>query len=156
MERSGEIPDWTRCPYNNESRAEYLQELLECGKVFPKEFNPRKRTWDGIPFSQWMDHVMGDIVRRAVNKLSGSVLDDPLPLPEGMSKEDAFTLSVHEGAWRPSPHFVCRADGHPAYLNPYLNRVWGCKSCETTTDSPFPFFCPKEEFEEQLEGKTKH
>jgi len=66
----------------------------------------------------------------------------PLPIPEGMTKEQIDAMTVNEGEWRENPDFVCCTCGEPAYSHPYTNLIWGCKKCGYTTYSVSVYFRP--------------
>ena len=65
---------------------------------------------------------------------------DPLPIPEGMSKESIEAISVNEGEWRKAAGFICRNCKSPAFSNPYTNWIWGCRNCGFTTYSVSVYF----------------
>lgn len=55
------------------------------------------------------------------------------------------TVPISE--WQPSPHFVCRACGTPARMNPLNPKEWGCAKCGGSTHSLSLNFQFAEEFQ---------
>ena len=54
----GEIPDWNKCPINNEKNRKIIEDIIKYFKVFPKEFRPEGvKHWKGIPMSRWFEYV---------------------------------------------------------------------------------------------------
>lgn len=70
---------------------------------------------------------------------------DPLPIPEGVTKEEIDEMIVSEGLWRESPDFNCTDCLQPAYYHPYTNHIWGCVNCGFSTYSVSVYFQPKSE-----------
>lgn len=67
-------------------------------------------------------------------------MQNPLPVPEGMTKECFESMPVSRGEWRKSEDFACCQCGDPAYLHPHTNKIWGCKKCQFTTYSVSVYF----------------
>ncbi len=69
-------------------------------------------------------------------------MKEPLPIPEGMTKEkmEAIPVAIANG-WRKSDDFVHKC-GKKALLHPYTNSIWGCERCNFFTYSPSFFFKP--------------
>jgi hypothetical protein len=67
MEISEMIPYWHKCPL----KPMYQKTVLAMFNysIFPSEFHPKGiESWDGIPFSIWMDYVMSDKCPRLKGK----------------------------------------------------------------------------------------
>lgn len=64
----------------------------------------------------------------------------PFLMPEGMKKEEMEAIPVNKGEWRRVSDFICRSCQDPAFLHPYTNWIWGCKSCGFTTYSVAIYF----------------
>ena len=62
-------------------------------------------------------------------------MQNPLPMPSGITKNDLESMKISDGEWRKSFEFLCVHCKEPAYLHPFTNEIWGCKKCGFTTFS---------------------
>ena len=60
MHICGELPNWGACPINTEEKRKSVEVISDFFMVFPQEFKPKdKKSWEGMPFKEWQEHVMG-------------------------------------------------------------------------------------------------
>lgn len=97
------------------------------------------RRWGWFSREEIAELDLEPVWRRWFEKL-GYIVSRPLPIPEGMTKEQIDSLPVSEGEWREHPHYGCHRCGKPAFLHPYTNSIWGCKEEGFTTYSVSIYF----------------
>ena len=59
MEGEGTEVNWSECPYfNAPGNRKDLSKMMDSFRVFPSEFQPKDKPWEGIPFRNWFLYIM--------------------------------------------------------------------------------------------------
>lgn len=57
MEYCGQRTDWNECEYNTPNLINILKGPIEDMTVFPREFSPEDRSWNGIRLTDWIQYI---------------------------------------------------------------------------------------------------
>jgi hypothetical protein len=56
-----------------------------------------------------------------------------LPIPSGMTADEAENLPFSDSRWKELKMYVCRICRRPAHENPFFPRIWSCIHCRFQT-----------------------